>query len=161
MGTLNLWNNTRKNPWSVVGLLLVVAFVVWMFMVESKGMRLGKTSYEYCNSLCDVYETVGKTFCWAVYLMMTYLTYINKQYSRWTIWLFYVVAVGMLVYYVGAGYVLDYVYNHIGADYMYLLPSLARSLYGGPVFLIILSFFFVPKFLKDTMKLKRDQELTV
>ena len=41
------------------------------------------------------------------------------------------------------------------------LPSLAVDVYGGPAFFIMLSFFFMPKIIKDTLKLKQEQELTI
>ena len=58
------------------------------------------------------------------------------------------------------GEVFEYVYYHIG-DHKYKLPSLARDIFGVPAFFIILSFFFMPKFIKDTLKLKQEQELTI
>ncbi len=55
----------------------------------------------------------------AIFCIMYYLTYINKQYSKWSIWLFYVMGVSVFVK------------------------------------------FLVPKFIKDTMKLKEEQDLTI
>jgi hypothetical protein len=41
------------------------------------------------------------------------------------------------------------------------LPSLARTVFSGAVYWIAIVFFLVPKFIKDTMKLKEEQELTI
>jgi hypothetical protein len=41
------------------------------------------------------------------------------------------------------------------------LPALSRNLYGAPVYFMVFSFFFIPKFIKDTIKLKKEQDLTV
>ena len=91
---------------------------------------------------------------------MYYRTYSSKQYSKWSLWLFYISAVAILAHFIAAGEVFEYVYYHIG-DHKYKLPSLARDIFGVPAFFIILSFFFMPKFIKDTLKLKQEQELTI
>jgi hypothetical protein len=41
------------------------------------------------------------------------------------------------------------------------LPSLARTIFIGGVYWITIVFFLVPTFIKDTMKLKEEQELTI
>ena len=67
-----------------------------------------------------------------------------------------------LVYFVVAGQVYDYVVNHVESDYMIQkLPSLARTVFTGPVYWIIIGYFFIPKILKDAQKMKEEQELTI
>jgi hypothetical protein len=41
------------------------------------------------------------------------------------------------------------------------LPSMVTTIFSGGIYWITIVFFFVPKFIKDTMKLKEEQELTV
>jgi hypothetical protein len=41
------------------------------------------------------------------------------------------------------------------------LPSLANRVYSGAIYWIAIVFFVVPKFIKDTIKLKKEQELTI
>jgi hypothetical protein len=41
------------------------------------------------------------------------------------------------------------------------LPSLARTVFTGPVYWIIIGYFFIPKILKDAQKMKEEQELTI
>jgi hypothetical protein len=38
---------------------------------------------------------------------------------------------------------------------------MARSIYGAPLYFLGFSFIFMPKLIKDTIKLKKEQELTV
>jgi hypothetical protein len=41
------------------------------------------------------------------------------------------------------------------------LPTMATIVFSGAIYWITIVFFLVPKFIKDTMKLKEEQELTV
>ena len=75
--------------------------------------------------------------------------------------LFYVLGVSSLLYFVVAGHVFDYVFDHVESNYMNKLPSLARTVFTGPVYWIIIGYFFIPKILKDAQKLKEEQELTI
>jgi hypothetical protein len=161
MGTLNLLQNAKKNPWSIVILIGLAAIVVWALYDEIHDMRQAATDYDYCYHLSYLYEIICKTVFACLYLIMTYLTYINKQFSRWSIWLFYVSAIALVLHFMIAGYMFDYVYAHVDADHLDKLPSLARTIFCSPAYFIILCLFFVPKFIKDTMKLKEEQELTI
>ena len=102
----------------------------------------------------------SQTVFFTLYGIMYYRTYSSKQYSKWSLWLFYISTVAILAHFTAAGEVFEYVYYHIG-DHKYKLPSLARQIFGVPALFIILSFFFMPKFIKDTLKLKQEQELTI
>ena len=161
MGIFNLLQNAKKNPWSIVILIGLAAFVVWALYDEIHDMRQAATDYDYCYHLSYLYEIICKTVFACLYFIMIYLTYINKQFSRWSIWLFYVSAIVLLFHFMIAGFMFDYVCAHVGADHLDKLPSLARTIFGSPAYFIILSLFFVPKFIKDTMKLKEEQELTI
>ncbi len=161
MGTLNLLQNAKKNPWSTVILIGLAIFVVWLLYDEIHDMHQAATNYDYCYHLSNLYEIICKTVFACLFLIMIYLTYINKQYSRWCIWLFYVSAIVLLLHFMIAGFMFDYVYAHVDADHMDKLPSLARTIFGSPAYFVILSLFFLPKFIKDMMKLKEEQELTI
>jgi hypothetical protein len=41
------------------------------------------------------------------------------------------------------------------------LPSMVTTIFSGGIIWITFVFFFVPKFIKDTMKLKEEQDLTI
>ena len=161
MVTLNLLQNAKKNPWSTVIMIGLAAFGAWLIYDAIHDMHQAATDYDYCYHLCNLYEIICKTVFACIYFIMIYLTYINKQYSRWSIWLFYVSAIALLFHFIIAGFVFDYVYAHVDADHVDKLPSLARTIFGSPAYFIILSLFFVPKFIKDTIKLKEEQELTI
>ena len=161
MGTFNLLQNAKKNPWSTLILIVIAAAVAWSLYDEIRDMHQAATDYDYCYHLSNLYGIICKTVFACLYLIMIYLTYINKQFSRWSIWLFYVSAIALLFHFMIAGFMFDYVCAHVGADHLDKLPSLARTIFGSPAFFIILSLFFVSKFIKDTMKLKEEQELTI
>ena len=92
---------------------------------------------------------------------MAYLTYINKQYSKWCIRLFYLLGISALVYFAAAVHIYGYVFNLVESNYMKKLPSMAGTLFVGPVYWIIIGYLFVPRILKDAQKLKEEQDLTI
>ena len=157
----SLFQNAKKNPVSTIILLLFFAYVGYSIIIDIQTVRQAATDFDYCKGLCDLVEFIGKTITWCIYFVVCYLTYVHKQYSRWILWLYYLAVVVFIIYYICAGNTLDYVFNHIGAEHLDRLPSMARSLYGAPFYFIVFSFFFMPKLIKDTMKLKKEQELTV
>ena len=157
----SLFQNAKKNPVSTIILLLFFAYVGYSIIDDIQTVRQATTDFDYCKGLCDLVEFIGKTITWCIYFVVCYLTYVHNQYSRWILWLYYLAVVVFIIYYINAGNTLDYVFNHIGAEHLDRLPSMARSLYGAPFYFIVFSFFFMPKLIKDTMKLKKEQELTV
>jgi hypothetical protein len=73
-----------------------------------------------------------------------------------------VLGVSVFVKFFIAGILYSYVYHHVESQYMDHLPSLAKRVFSGQsVYWITIVFFLMPKFIKDAMKLKEEQELTV
>ena len=161
MESLNILQSVKKNLGSIFGLLVVVSLVGYSYVSEIQGMRSAPTDYDYCYHLVNLYELICKSIFAAIYFIMCWLTYINKQYSKWSMWLFYLSAIVLLIHFFISGCMFEYVYAHVEADHMDDLPKLARYIFGAPAYFVILSLFFVPKFIKDTIKLKKEQELTV
>ena len=151
----------KINP-AVVILMLIVACVMAFFIANDiSNMKEAKTGYDYCLYLCYLTGNISICYFMCIFFMMSYLTYMKKQYSKWTIRLFYVLGVSSLIYFAVAGHVYDYVFHHVESDYMEKLPSLARTVFTSPVYWIIIGYFFIPKILKDVRKLKEEQELTI
>ena len=161
MGSLNILQTAKKNLWSIIALVVVLALVGYSYVDEIQGMNNASTDYDYCYHLANLYELICKTVFAVIYFIMCQLTYINRQYSKWSIWLFYLSAIILLFHFIISEHLFDYVYAHVGADHMDDLPKLARYIFGAPAYFVILSLFFVPKFIKDTIKLKKEQELTI
>ena len=161
MNSLNLWQNAKKNPKTAILAVIIAAVVVYSFVDDIHNVRHAATSYDYCKAICELFEYSFKVIVWCIYFFVCYLTYIHKQYSRWSIWLFYIVAAVMVIYYIGALNMSNYVFNHIGPDHFDSLPSMVHGLYGAPIYLIFFSFLFLPKLIKDVIKLKEEQELTI
>ena len=161
MGSLNIMQTAKRNWGSIIGLLVVLALVGYSYIDEIQDMSNASTGYDYCYHMVNLYELICKSFFAAIYFIMCWLTYINKQYSKWSIWLYYLSAVVLLIHFFISGFIFEYVYAHVGVDHMDDLPKLARYIFGAPAYFVILSLFFVPKFIKDTIKLKKEQELTI
>ena len=161
MGTINLFRNAVKNPFTTVFFLVIAVAMAVFIYGDIQDMRSATTGYDYCQSLCYLFENICISYFMAIFFTMYYLTYINKQYSKWSIWLFYALGVSVIVKFFIAGLMFRYVYHHVESEYMDKLPSMATTVFSGAVYWIAIVFFLVPKFIKDTMKLKEEQELTV
>mgnify|MGYP007032343299 FL=1 len=156
-----LMQQVKENAIGVIFLIGVIAFIIYVVHDSIQDMQHATTNYDYCSSLCRLIEFSGKVVTWCIYAIVIYLTYIQKQYTKWILWLYYIVVASFLIYYFVAHNTLEFVLNHIEAGNIDKLPSMARSLYGGPVYFMLFSFLFIPKLIKDTIKLKKEQDLTV
>ena len=161
MGTINLFRNAVKNPLPTVFFLVIAVVMAVSIYGDIQDMSSATTGYDYCQSLCYLFENICISYFMAIFFVMYLLTYINKQYSKWSIWLFYVLGVSVFVKFFIANLIYNYVYHHVESQYMDHLPSMATTVFSGAVYWITIVFFLVPKFIKDTMKLKEEQELTI
>ena len=152
--------NAVKSPVLLI-MLLILVFMIAFIAGDINNMQTAKNTYDYYLNLCYLVENISISYFMCIFIMMLYLTYVNKQYSKWTIRLFYLLGVSSLAYFVVAGQVYEYVFHHIGSENMDKLPSLARTVFTGPVYWIIIGYFFIPKILKDAQKMKEEQELTI
>lgn len=157
----DFYRNAVKNPFTTVIIVVIAIVMAFVIVGDIQNMRAATTDYGYCHNLCSLFENICISYFMVIFCVMCYLTYINKQYSKWSIWLFYVLGVSVLVKFVIAGILFDYVSNHVESEYMDKLPSLARTVFVGGIYWITIVFFFIPKFIKDTMKLKEEQDLTI
>ncbi|MBR2096413.1 MAG: hypothetical protein IJ907_00785 [Prevotella sp.] len=161
MSITNLFRNAVKNPFTTAIIVVVAIVMVYEIFGDIHDMRAATSGYDYCHNLCYLFDNICACYFMTIFFIMCYFTYINKQFSKWSIWLFYALGVSVLVKFFIAGLVFDYVYHHVESEYMNKIPSLARTIFLGGVYWITIVFFFVPKFIKDTMKLKEEQELTI
>ena len=93
MGTINLFRNAVKNPFTTVVLVVVTIVMAVVIYGNIHDMHAATTGYDYCQSLCYLFENICVSYFMAIFFTMYYLTYINKQYSKWSIWLFYALGV--------------------------------------------------------------------
>ena len=159
--TKSVRQQLKENVISIFALILIIAWASYVIYSDVTDMQQAATTYDYCKALCDLVELGGKSITWCVYWAVLYLTYVHKQYTRWILWLYYIAVVIFVIYYIVAGNTLNFVCDYMGAEYLDRLPSLSRRLYGAPVYFMFFSFMFIPKLIKDTIKLKQEQELTV
>ena len=161
MSTNHLFRNAVKNPFTTVVLVVITIVMAVVIYGNIQDMHAATTGYDYCQNLCYLFENICICYFMAIFEIMYYLTYINKQYSKWCIWLFYLAGASVLIYFVVAGNLFECIFNHIESEYMNRLPSIARTLFTGPLYWMIVGYFFVPKILKDAQKLKQEQDLTI
>ena len=161
MSKINLFRNAVENPFTTTFLVVITIVQAVFIYGDIQGMHTATTGYDYCHNLCYLFENICACYFMTIFFIMCYFTYINKQFSKWSIWLFYALGVSVLVKFFISGLIFDYVFHHVESEYMKRLPSLARTIFLGGVYWITIVFFFVPRFIKDTMKLKEEQELTI
>ena len=142
-------------------LLLLAAYVGWLMYRDVNRMQEATTNYDYYQNLIYLIENIARTYFFCIFLLMAFLTYFHKQYTKWCVRLFYLVGVSVLLYFGWAGVFSKNVYNQIEPQYLENYPRMIHTLYTGPLNWMIIGYFFTPKILKDAQKLKEEQELTV
>ena len=162
MESKKLFLNVVKNPVSTIIILLLVGFMAHLMIGDIQRMQQATTVFEYYKNLCYLIDNIARTYFFGIYMILTYLIYINRQYSRWCIWLYYVLGASCLIYMIVAVYVLEFGFcNQVAVEDTKQMLGLAKTVFQGPFFGMIICYFLVPKFLKDTMKLKEEQDLTI
>lgn len=157
----NVWKQLKKNAVSIAALMCLIAWAAYTIYSDIHDMQMATTFYDYSKAKCNLIESVGKYITWCIYFAIAYLTYIHKQYTRYSLWLYYLVVVTYIIYFIIASSTADNVLTHIESENIEHMPSLIRSLYGAPVYFMLFSLLFMPKLIKDTIKLKKEQDLTV
>ncbi len=152
---------SASNVATVIFILILAVMMAWLMTGDVQRMQAATTNYDYYKNAINLIDNIARTYFFCIFMLMVYLTYINKQYSKWCVILFYLAGISTLAYYAFASHYYDYVFNLIESEYIDKTVSMARSLFTGPLYWIIIGYFFVPKILKDAQKLKKEQELTV
>ena len=161
--TMELKTYFRKgeNLFGVGSLLILAAYVVFLMVGDVNRMQAATTQYDYYQNLIYLIENIAKSYFCCFYMLMSFLTYIHKQYSKWCIRLYYLLGISALFYFGWAAIFSKNVFNHIEPEYLENFPRMVHRLYTGPLYWIIIGYFFTPKILKDARKLKEEQELTI
>ncbi len=81
------FHNAVKSPVLTI-MLLVLVFMMAFLAGDINNMQTAKNTYEYYLNLCYLVENISISYFMCIFIMMLYLTYVNKQYSKWTIRLF-------------------------------------------------------------------------
>ena len=145
-----------------MGFLLFLAVVEgWTMVNDVNRMQTATTGYDYYQNLIYLIDNIARTYFFCIYLLIVFLTYINKQYSKWCIRLFYLTGVSALLYFGFANFFIENVFHHVEPQYIEKFPQMAHRLYTGPVLWMIIGYFFTPKILKDAQKLQEEQDLTI
>ena len=153
-----------KKGENVLGVLFILALAVlmgWIMAGDVERMQAATTNYDYYSNFIYLMDNIARTYFFCIFMLMVYFTYVNKQYSKWCIRLFYILGVSTLIYYVIANQFYRNVFGLIEPEFMDKVPSMTTTLYTGSLYWMIIAYFFVPKILKDAQKMKEEQDLTI
>ena len=142
-------------------LLLLAVYVVCLMVGDVDRMQMATTNYDYYQNLIYLIENIARTYFCCIFILMVFLTYIHKQYTKWCIRLYYLLGVSALLYFGWASIFSRNVFNHVEPQYLENFPRMIHTLYTGPLYWMIIGYFFTPKILKDAQKLKEEQDLTI
>ena len=142
-------------------LLLLATYVAFLMVGDVSRMQAATTKYDYYQNLIYLIENIARAYFFCIFVLMVFLTYFHKQYTKWCVRLFYLLGISALFYFGFAGVFSKNVYNQVEPQYLENFPRMAHTLYTGPLYWMIVGYFFTPKILKDAQKLKEEQELTV
>jgi len=156
-----LFRKTIKNWPGIIFLMALAGIMAWLMTGDISEMQAATTNYHYYKNFIYLIDNIARTYFFCVFFSMVILTYVHKQYSKWCVRLFYLVGASALVYFAFAGVFIKHVYGLMESAYMDEFPQMAHRLYTGPLYWILVGYFFTPKILKDARRLKEEQELTV
>ena len=145
----------------IIFALGLLALFCWGIWGVAQGLLGAESNEDYCYYLSNMVYIVGALIFSCLYFIMVYLVYINKQYSKWCMWLFYVWGVASLAYFIVSGMVYDYMFDYANQENIFKMAVHARRVLTGPLLFVMICFMFIPKVIKDAMKLKEEQELTI
>ena len=138
-----------------------LALFCWGIWGVAQGLLGAESNEDYCYYLSNMVYIVGALIFSCLYFIMVYLVYINKQYSKWCMWLFYVWGVASLAYFIISGMVYDYMFDYANQENIFKMAAHARRVLTGPLLFVMICFMFIPKLIKDAMKLKEEKDLTI
>ena len=158
--------SVSKNWKSAISLAIVFAVfcsgsIYRMFNDYGRMQAAATLGYDYCSALCDFTQNAGYAYFAMMAGLLCHLIYDRKSYSRWSIRLYYLWGVSLLIYHIIAGFVFNFSVAHIEVEHMAGLSSLAKKVFLGPGIFTIAGYFIAPKILKDMQKMKEEQELTI
>lgn len=142
-------------------MLLLVTYMVWLMVNDVIRMQEATSNFEYYRNLIYLIDNIARSYFFCIYIVMVYLTYIHKQYTKWCVRLFYLTGISALLYFAFANFFSESIFSHIEPEYVEKFPRMIHTLYTGPIFWIIIGYFFTPRILKDAQKLKEEQDLTI
>ena len=150
-----------ENLFTMGFVLILAVYVVFLMVGDVNRMQAATTKYDYYQNLIYLIENIAKSYFFCIFLLMSFLTYIHKQYSKWCIRLYYLLGISALLYFGWAGVFSKTVYNLVEPEFLENFPRMIHTLYTGPVYWMIIGYFYTPKILKDAQKLKEEQDLTI
>ncbi len=142
-------------------MLILMVYVCYLITKVIDDVQAATTSYDYYQNLIYLIGDIASMYFSCIFVLMVFLTYFNKQYSKWCIRVYYLMGVSALLYFGFADIFRKNVFNHIEPQDIKDFSRMVHTLYTAPLFSMIVGYFFTPKILKDAQKLKEEQELTI
>ena len=93
--------------------LILAAFVVFLMVGDVSRMQAATTKYDYYQNLIYLIENIAKSYFFCIFLLMSFLTYIHKQYSKWCSRLYLLLGISALFYFGWAGIFSKNVYHQV------------------------------------------------
>ena len=121
-----------------------LALFCWGIWGVAQGLLGAESNEDYCYYLSNMVYIVGALIFSCLYFIMVYLVYINKQYSKWCMWLFYVWGVASLAYFIVSGMVYDYMFDYANQENIFKMAAHARRVLTGPLLFVLLSVSWHP-----------------
>ena len=99
MKSTKLFQFSASNVVTAIFLLLLTGFMAWLITGDISRMIAATTNYEYYKNAIYLIDNIARTYFFCIFMLMLFLTYINKQYSKWCVSLFYIAWVSTIAYY--------------------------------------------------------------
>ena len=115
-------------------MLILAAYVVFLMVGDVKRMQAATTNYDYYQNLIYLIENIAKSYFFCIFMLMSFLTYIHKQYSKWCSRLYLLLGISALFYFGWAGIFSKSVYHQVEPEYLENFPRMIHTLYTGPVY---------------------------
>ena len=149
------------NALTIAFTLFFLGGMAYLIYGDISGMQAATTNYEYSKNYIYLIDNIARTYFFCIMIALLYLTYINKQFSKWCMWLFYLLGVSVFLYFILARYFCNHVFSIMEPEFMDQIPTMLHRLYTGPIYWMFIAYFFIPKILKDAKRYKDEQDLIV
>ncbi len=88
MKSTKLSRFSASNVATAIFLLTLVGLMTWLITGDVRRMQAATTNFDFYQNAIYLIDNIARTYFFGILMLMVYLTYINKQYSKWCVRLF-------------------------------------------------------------------------
>ena len=99
METKALFSKMIKNWPGLIFLLALACLMAWWMTDDINRMQAATTNYEYYKNFINLIVNITITYFFCIFMLMSFLTYIHKQYSKWCSRLYLLLGLSALFYF--------------------------------------------------------------